>query len=107
MNEYQKDVKRTLDLLFDAANGFRGRVLDATAVRHVASYIQNLIRNIENMQLALMGADNMLNAYTNEYGEELLNELIAEDAEVVDGIIETEETGFDSEVAGLDASEEE
>ena len=111
MNEYQAAVKQTIELMFNAARGRKGRVLDWQAVQHVCNYINNLIRIVEQTQVALMGADNMLAAYVEEYGDDLLNTLIADAQEVVEGEIvddeNEEDNGLDNEELRLDAQEEE
>jgi hypothetical protein len=111
MDEYQEAAKKTLDAFFDAARWSKGKVLDSTGVRHVAAYIQNITRALEQQQIMLLGADNMLAAYVNEYGEQLMKELLAEDIEVVEGeVVDDEEQatpGFTGNVSGLDTSEEE
>ena len=105
MNEYQKAAQQTLEDLHLAAVGLRGKVLDKQAVRHVMAYIQNLHNAIEVKDIALMGCDNMLASYINEYGERLMNELI----EDVEGevIYADETTGSDNEDSGLDSPSQE
>ena len=105
MNEYQKETVQTLKLLFKAAQSANGRVLDAGAVRRVCSYIQSLIRTIEQQVIMLEGADGLLEAYVNEYGKELMDTLTAEAAqEVYDA--EIVEEGSDDEGLGVDAQVE-
>ena len=87
---WQQQVELTLQLLFQAAQGYKGRVLDRDAVRHVCSFVQNTSKQIEALQVAMLGADQLLVAYTEKYGSELLDELTA-DSLVVDGIVEEEE----------------
>lgn len=102
MNEHQQGTLDTLQLLNESASKFHGRTLDPMAVRYLASYIQNL-------QLMLLGADNLLAAYVNEYGDELLLELAGEGEEFLEGIIVEgeKENGLDNETVGLDAQAEE
>ena len=112
MNEYQTQVKQTIELLFAAAQKANGRVLDAGSVRRVCSYIQSLHSGIEQLQTALQGADALLGSYINEYGNELMDTLVAEaQAEVVEGeVIDDEETytlGQAGQDDGVDPSEEE
>jgi hypothetical protein len=103
--QYAAAAKLTIGLLFDAANGSRGRVLDWVAVRHLASYIQNLEQGLHKLTMAAMAQDNIIAAYTNEYGEDLLNELTSEG--VVDGIIEDEEEArHPGETIGVDTQAE-
>ncbi len=90
MNEYQQAVKNTLEDFFSAANAFKGQVLDKTKVRQIATYINNLVRRIEQDQIALMGADNLLAAYIEEYGSGLMDTLLG-DEEVVDALSDEEE----------------
>lgn len=110
MNEYQKQVELTLNDLFSAARKWSGKVLNKEQVRQVCSYIQNMDRALQQRDLALAGADNLLAAYTNEYGSELLDALIASAQEEVEGYVEgevAEEDRRTDESVGLDASEEE
>ncbi len=107
---YREETISVLEDLFDAAVGSRGQVLDQRKVRMVASYIQNLTQGIEVKDIMIVGCDNMLAAYMNEYGEELYETLleVIEGEVVVNGNDETTATSrWDNEGGGLVASHEE
>lgn len=77
-----------------------GRTLAPSQVREVASFIIQLDR-------MLAGMSNMLEAYKEEYGEELENELLGVvEGEVIDDEVQ-EEDGLDSSEPGVDTPLEE
>jgi hypothetical protein len=121
MTEYQKEVNTTIESFWQAAQAKRGRVMGEREVAHVAAYISGLTEGIMGLENQLGFVSNMLAAYTNEFGENLMKTLTEQN--VVEGEVindtETEEsasglddessqtTGRDSENERLDAPSEE
>jgi hypothetical protein len=79
-------------------------------VRAIVIMIQQMDAQLGAAYTAIAGADDILQAYIAEYGDELFEKLRAEaenvvEAEVVDGVDETsDQAGLDSEEPGLDTS---
>lgn len=76
-----------VDRLFDSANNFHGITLQPAQVREIASVLVGMDREIGRLQMA----ENVANAYLNEYGEDLLRELVG------DGIVEGEVVSDDGD----------
>lgn len=100
-------------MLLSAAGHGKGVSLPSSQARQVATAITQLAQANQQLGNTLSLIDNLLNAYVNEYGEELAQELLSE-SEVVEGTVvdddgfEYETTiGLDNEDDGLDSSEEE
>ncbi len=110
MTEQKVTANSGTRMLMSAAENGKGVSLTPSACRQVANTLVEQSRAGQELLNILMPTDNMLKAYVNEYGDELLNELL-EDGGVVEGELvndeETEETGLAGENDGLDSSEEE
>ena len=92
MTDYQKEVNDTVESFWQAAQAKRGRVLGEREVRHIAAYIAGISEGIMELQGALSYTQNMLAAYKEEFGENLLHTLITNQQDVVEGeIVEEEE----------------
>lgn len=69
-----------MQLLFDAANAYHGRTFQPSQIREIASVVMGMDREIGR----LMQVENLLAAYLNEYGEDLMDDLVG----IVEGEIE-------------------
>jgi hypothetical protein len=104
-----QNVLAVVKLIMDSANQGHGRELDAMQVQEVARYIMAMEAASNEFYVRAMTAENMVNAYMNEYGDPLFDELMTDgfiEAEVVGDDI-TEETGLSGENDGLDTQAEE
>ncbi len=104
MTDYQKEVNTTIESFWQAAQAGRGRMMGEREVKHVAAYISGLTEGIIGLENQLGWASNMLAAYTNEFGEELLDTL--NETDVVDAIMEERDRDTETEesASGLDDS---
>jgi hypothetical protein len=105
-----QDSIRTVQLIMDSANSGSGRTLDATQVVNLARYIMTYEGASNDLYEKLMDTESMLGAYVNEYGRELIDELLKDvivNAEIVEGEIEEETPRRDDENVGLDPQAEE
>jgi hypothetical protein len=96
-------------MVLNAAQNGKGISLTPSACRQVANTLVEQSQAGQQLLDILIPTDNLLKAYVNEYGDGLMKELLGHD-DVVEGEIldeDEDEIRFDSEVAGLDASEEE
>lgn len=102
-----------VNIVINAAQNNRGLSLNAAQAKQVSKVLFEINNAAEEAYEALVITDNMLKAYLNEFGEELMNELLEEsedfiEAEVVELDVETQGVdGFDNEIDELDSSEEE
>lgn len=98
----------TIPRIFDQANNNHGMTLTPLQVREVAGTLMNIAKDLQILQQSISGAEYIMSAYIEEYGDELYNELVeAVEAEVVDDESEdSEETGQASETDGLDSPPE-
>ena len=106
MTDFQKEVNTTVESFWQAAQGKRGRVMGEREVRHVATYIVGLTEGIMELENRLAVSANMLAAYINEYGEELMETLLTEDVVEAEVVNADEENESVDEGTGMDASVE-
>jgi len=102
-SEFQKKVIASVELLWTAAQNNKGRGFNAEQINHIAGYLNSLSVGLMQHEQAKIGYENMIEAYTNKYGDELFRELTVIEGEVVNA---DEETDGSSSDAGLDAQEE-
>jgi len=88
MTDYQKEVNTTIESFWQAAQAGRGRQMGEKEVKHVAAYISGLTEAVIGLENQVGWASNMLAAYTNEYGEGLLD--TPNNENVVDAVVEGE-----------------
>ncbi len=89
----------TVRQLFDKATINVGWTLDPLQVRSLVVFIQQIDAALADLHAKSEVADSMADmfaAYMNEYGEELYNELLANNEAVVEGEVEEEVVVFES-----------
>lgn len=110
--DQMKAITATIQTLMNAANANHGRVLDAPSVQNVCRYIMAMEAASNELFVRTTQAENMLNAYMNEYGDELFDQLAPGEwfgQEVVDGeVVDEDEAthGLVYENVGVDAQVE-
>ncbi len=103
--DYQKDVLTTVELLWAAAQNKKGRGFNPMQINHIAGYLNSLSVSLMEHEQRQIGYEKMIAAYTDKYGADLFNTLMAADKPVEGEVIEQvlESTGQSSEGAGTDA----
>ena len=88
-----QEVKETIQILFDKARINQDWVINAEQLRHLVVFLQRMDQFMEETIGEARAAMNMLEAYMNEYGESLRDELLGNNnivEDVVEAVIEGE-----------------
>ena len=88
-----QEVKETIQILFDKTRINQDWVINAEQLRHLVVFLQRMDQFMEETIGEARAAMNMLEAYMNEYGESLRDELLGNNnivEDVVEAVIEGE-----------------